>query len=207
MIYLKKMEKNFVVFLIILSLGLVHCRTKNEAVLPRKNLYWGDIHNHCNVGYAKGSLERAYDIAQSHLDFYCFTPHSQWHDQPDNGSLERFTKAYELVRQSWGKVKQYANDAYQPGKFVSFLGYEWHSSHYGDACLILPGHDGELVYPDNMKDLKQFARDNRALLIPHHPSYLRGMRGQNWEVLGETQITPVVEIYSEHGNAESDRSV
>ncbi|MHC4558045.1 MAG: hypothetical protein ACYS80_12160, partial [Planctomycetota bacterium] len=45
-----------------------------------KNLYWGDVHNHNAVGYARGSLERSYDIARSHLDFFCFTGHSQWHD-------------------------------------------------------------------------------------------------------------------------------
>ena len=49
---------------------------------PDKKIYWGDIHNHNAVGYAKGSLERSYDIANSTLDFFCFTGHSQWHDMP-----------------------------------------------------------------------------------------------------------------------------
>jgi len=52
------------------------------AFSSAKNLYWGDLHNHGEVGYAKGSLERAYDIASSHLDSFCFTGHSQWHDMP-----------------------------------------------------------------------------------------------------------------------------
>ena len=36
-------------------------------------VYFGDLHNHCSVGlfhYSKGSLERAVDIAQEHLDFF-----------------------------------------------------------------------------------------------------------------------------------------
>ena len=37
-------------------------------------LYWGDIHNHNELGYAQVSLERSYDIARSHLDFYAFNP-------------------------------------------------------------------------------------------------------------------------------------
>ena len=39
------------------------------------NLYWGDLHNQNELGYAQGSLERSYEIARSHLDFYAFTPH------------------------------------------------------------------------------------------------------------------------------------
>ena len=158
----------------------------------QKNIYWGDIHNHCNIGYAQGSLERAYDIAQSHLDFYCFTPHSQWHDKPASSNFDRFTEGFEVTRQNWDKIKRYANESYVPGDFVSFIGYEWHSSIYGDVCAIMPGHEGELVYLDDIHDLQEFARGNNAILIPHHPAYLQGWRGQNWSVLGPIDVSPVV---------------
>ena len=39
------------------------------------NLYWGELHNHNELGYALGTLQRSYEIARSHLDFYAFTPH------------------------------------------------------------------------------------------------------------------------------------
>ena len=39
----------------------------------RYQLFWGDLHNHNAVGYAKGSLERSIDIAREHLDFFAFT--------------------------------------------------------------------------------------------------------------------------------------
>ncbi len=200
------MKRKRWILLILTTVLFIQCETQNETNYEQKNIYWGDIHNHCNVGYAQGSLERAYDIAQSHLDFYCFTPHSQWHDQPEISNLKRFTEGFEYVKQNWGKVKQYANEAYLPGTFVSFIGYEWHSSMYGDVCLIMPGHEGELVYLDNILDLQQFARDNNAILIPHHPAYQQGRRGQNWSVLGPLDVSPVVEVFSEHGNAESDRA-
>ena len=53
-------------------------------------IFWGDLHNHNSVGYARGSLERSYEIAREHLDFYAFTPHAQWHDM-----LEMPNKAHE----------------------------------------------------------------------------------------------------------------
>lgn len=41
-------------------------------------------------------------------------------------------------------------------------------------------------------------------MIPHHLAYPQGRRGVNWDVFRE-DCTPVVEIYSEHGNSEDDR--
>lgn len=192
--------------MILTSVLFMQCHSKKGNSRTDKNIYWGDLHNHCNVGYAKGSLERAYDIAQSHLDFYCFTPHSQWHDQPENNNFKSFSEAFQRVNKDWGMITKYANDFYKPGKFVSFIGYEWHSSMYGDNCIIMPGNEGELVYPGDIKELQRFAKEKNAILIPHHPAYMQGYRGQNWNFLGQTDVTPVVEIISEHGNAEADRA-
>lgn len=177
-----------------------------ERKLSEKNLYWGDLHNHNAIGYAKGSLQRSYDIARSHLDFFCFTGHSQWHDMPkmpQNKHL-KWVRGFEVMKNNWEKVKQFANECYEPGKFVPFIGYEWHSSLYGDVCIIFPGSEAELIYTKSIEELQKSARDCGAILIPHHPSYKQGWRGQNWSVL-DPAVSPVVEIFSEHGNAESDR--
>lgn len=48
------------------------------------NLYWGEIHNHNEIGYGLGALERSYQIARNSLDFYAFTPHGWWADPPEN---------------------------------------------------------------------------------------------------------------------------
>jgi len=172
----------------------------------KKNLYWGDLHNHNEVGYAKGSLERAYEIARSHLDFFCFTGHSQWHDMPtmpQNKHL-KWVRGFEVMKNNWAKVKRLANQSYAPGTFVPFIGYEWHSSTYGDVCIIFPGSQADLVYLNSIEAFQTFARECGALLLPHHPAYKQGWRGQNWSVL-DPIVSPVVEIFSEHGNAESDR--
>lgn len=180
--------------------------SKGTASKGDKNLYWGDIHNHNAVGYAKGSLDRAYNIAKSHLDFFCFTGHSQWHDIPEEPAEMRTShlEGFRAVRENWPKIIQMANDQYSAGNFVSFIGYEWHSSMHGDVCIIFPGSEAELVYIDDIRQLQDYAKQHNALLIPHHPAYSEGRRGQNWDVL-DTDISPVLEIYSEHGNAEIDR--
>ncbi|MHC4395806.1 MAG: DUF3604 domain-containing protein [Planctomycetota bacterium] len=181
---------------------------KSEEInSPQKNIYWGDIHNHNAVGYAKGSLERSYDIAHSHLDFFCFTGHSQWHDMPKmpQNKHMKWINGFKVVKDNWQKIKQLANQYYKPGSFVPFIGYEWHSSSHGDVCIIFPGSEAKLIYTGNIRELQKLAAENNAILIPHHPAYSQGWRGQNWNVL-DTSVSPVVEIFSEHGNAESDRS-
>ena len=55
-------------------------------------LYWGDIHNHNELGYGQGSLARSYQIARSHLDFYAFTPHAQ---HADGGMPEGYENVQE----------------------------------------------------------------------------------------------------------------
>jgi len=181
---------------------------RKDAVINSsgRKIYWGDIHNHNAVGYAKGSLERSYEIAKGHLDFFCFTGQSQWHDMPimPENKHNKWVKGFEVFRNNWEKVQRLANENNKSGEFVSLIGYEWHSSRYGDVCVIFPGSQAELVYKDDIRQLQKFAAERGAILIPHHPSYKRGWRGQDWGVL-DTSVSPVVEIFSEHGNGESDR--
>jgi len=172
-----------------------------------KNLYWGDLHNHSAVGYARGSLERAYEVAQSHLDVFCFTGHSQWYDMPimPQNKHMKWVNGFKVMEENWEKVVNLANSTYEPGKFVPFIGYEWHSSAHGDMHIIFPGSEAELKVIHDIKKFQQYAEEQNAILIPHHPAYKQDWRGQNWTSLN-TDLSPVVEIFSEHGNAESDRS-
>jgi hypothetical protein len=56
-----------------------------QAAGGEYTLFWGDLHNHNSVGYARGSLERTYEIAKEHLDFLAFTPFGQ--KLPRRGSV------------------------------------------------------------------------------------------------------------------------
>ena len=169
------------------------------------NIYFGDLHNHNNVGYARGSLDRSFEIARSHLDFFTFTPHSYWHDIPtiEQNKHQKWLKGFEVTRKRWPDVQALNRSCHEPGKFITFPGYEWHSSEYGDFCIIFPTDDSPLTHFDRLRDLQEFAFERGALLIPHHPGYRQGNRGANprfWD----PRVTQLLEIYSEHGNAERD---
>ena len=169
-------------------------------------LYWGDLHNHNGVGYAKGSLERSIDIAREHLDFFAFTGHASWHDMvPMTGDRQQhWIKGFKAHRDHWPATRRMIQEA-NDDTFVALLGYEWHSSRYGDWCLIFPGDQDTLFLPDTVEELFDFAEEQRALAIPHHVAYKTDWRGANWNHF-RPSITPVVEIFSEQGCTLSDRS-
>ena len=168
--------------------------------------FFGDIHNHNALGYGLGSLERSIEIARSHLDFFAFTGHSSWHDMAamESGRERHWLNGFARLEKGWPKVQHLIADANRDQDFSAFLGFEWHSSRFGDQCVIFPDDHQPLCFADDVTGLRRFCAGKGALMIPHHLAYPTGMRGVNWDVFDEAQ-TPVVEIYSEHGNAEDDR--
>ncbi len=172
---------------------------------PDRALFFGDIHNHNALGYGLGSLERSIDIARSHLDFFAFTGHSSWHDmhEMEGGREKHWLAGFEKLREAWPRVQELNASANNAGEFVSFLGFEWHSSRFGDHCVILPGESAPLITPDTVTALREYTIAHAGLMIPHHLAYATGHRGVNWDVFEEV-CSPVVEIYSEHGNSEDD---
>ena len=84
-----------------------------SSAYPRSgdyNIYFGDLHNHNEVGYARGSLERAYEIAAEHLDFFAFTPHGYWHDigHYENNIEKKWLDGFEVTKRRWPEVLQMA---------------------------------------------------------------------------------------------------
>ncbi len=135
-----------------------------------RNLYWGDLHNHCSVGlfhYAKGSLARAIDIAREHLDFFAFTGHSRWHDMPEmpGEAEEQWQEGFDYHTKHWPKTKEMIAAANAPGEFVALLGYEWHSTKFGDRCIVFADDDGDLIFVDDVKELEAYAAKVGAMLL------------------------------------------
>lgn len=172
------------------------------------NIYWGDIHNHNAIGYAKGSLKRSFEIAREHLDFFAHAGHSQWPDMPimPQNAHMHWVKGFKAMRRRWPDVKEMTRTWHDPGSFVTFLAWEFHSLTWGDYNILFPDDAGELRYFATLDGLKSYARESGALLVPHHPGYPRLWRGQMWEHV-DPELSPIAEIISEHGGSERDRGL
>lgn len=164
-------------------------------------VYWGEIHNHNAIGYGKGSLARSYRLARNTLDVYAFTPHGYWPDPPatDPQLTDYHTAKFDEIDEQFPAVVRAANEHCEPGAFVTFIGYEWHSSAWGDVVVLFPNDTGELYRARNVQDLQTFARERGAMLIPHHVAYPLGRRGYDWNSR-DPELSPLVEVFSEHGN-------
>mgnify|MGYP001300148507 CR=1 FL=1 len=97
-----------------------------------QNIYFGDLHTHSNLSFDSnpGNLDSLYKSVRDTalLNFVCFTDHD-WY------SNETF----------WTISKQKANQYYQPGVFVTFIGYEFTKPRYegGHRVVLYPGNTGE----------------------------------------------------------------
>ena len=199
-----------------LSLASLGCSTLIPASVPASfdhpqvgqyRIYFGDLHNHNEVGYARGSLARAFEIAREHLDFFAFTPHGYWHDigHYENNIEKKWLDGFEVTKRRWPEVLKYVRDYDQPGKYVTIAGFEWHSTSLGDYHILFPTLEAEYVRFDDLRQFQRFAKKRRAIMIPHHPANRLGHRGANLAWL-DPEVSPVIEIYSEWGNAEHDRA-
>jgi len=186
--------------------GLAASPAAEPRTAAQFKTYWGDLHNHNHIGYAQGSLRRAFEIARNHLDFFAFTPHAYWHDigHYENNIENKWINGFAVTRARWPEVVRMAREFDDPGKFVCVLGYECHSTSLGDYHILFPDLEAELELFDDLKKLQQFARKRGCIMIPHHPAARQGRRGANF-AHRDPEVSPLLEMYSEWGNAEHDR--
>lgn len=174
-------------------------------------VYWGDIHNHCNVTYGHGDLDSALEAARQQLDFASVTPHALWPDIPGADDprlgwvIGYHTDAFRRLREGgYEKYRRAMEEADDPGRFLSFLSYECHSMEHGDHVALFHDFDVPLVECSSVPDLKRRLQQYKCFVTPHHMGYQTGFRGMNWDKWDASPMTPFVEMFSRHGLAEAD---
>ena len=179
------------------------------------NLYFGDLHTHCGISYAKGTLETALRNAKMHLDFCSVTGHAHWPDMPEpNPAIRRVidfhNEGFDKLKQLWPEVIETNNRENRDHEFVTYPGFEIHSMEDGDRTIIYRDGTGEIIYAKSIQDLEATLRDlaaagTIAMAFPHHIGYKQGRRGINWKSFNP-EFAPIVEIASMHGMAEDDEA-
>ena len=100
-------------------------------------MYWGDLHNHCNITYGHGDMRDAFEAAKGQLDFVSVTPHAMWPDIPGADDprlkwvIDYHTGAFKRLREGgYEKYVAMTNEYNKEGEFLTFVGYEAHSMEH-----------------------------------------------------------------------------
>lgn len=179
--------------------------------MARYQPYFGDLHNHCAVGYGHGTLDDAFQNARMQLDFACVTCHASWPDLPEEPRLAAVAayhrNGFAVTEQAWQQVQEVVAANNAPDHFVTFLGHEWHNCEVGDHNVYYRDGVGAIRREPTLAAMRTALRQLKAegvatMLLPHHIGYRQGYRGIHWATF-TPEFSPIVEIMSMHGCAES----
>ncbi len=182
------------------------------------SIYWGESHdNTYQFAETVIPIEESMRRARSHLDFYAaayYTAfasafraggHLSETDKPVDLAQEGW-KDDERLEREWTEVQQASRDMNEPGRFVTFPGYEWQGDGAsGDHNVFFLREGAPIIKVDTLAELYSRLRELEidAIAIPHHTGYRPGRRGRDWSVFDE-ELSPFAELYSIHGCSETD---
>ena len=177
--------------------------------------FFGDIHNHCGISYAHGSLEDALNNARQRLDFVSVTGHAHWPDMPPPDEqiqyiIDFHEEGFAKLKAGWGRMLETLRAFNSEGSFIVYPGFEVHFTATGDRNIVYRDLSGEILYPTNLADLHGQLRSLRqqgveSFAQPHHLGYRKGTRGVDWDSFSD-EFAPFVEMLSMHGCSESNEN-
>ena len=177
--------------------GLTAHSNPLQASRQGARILWGDLQNHSNASDGSATPEDHYLYARdvAALDVVSLTDHDHW-GMP-------FLDQHPEV---WAEMRRLARRFYQPGRFVTLLGYEWTNWIHGHRHVLFFGDDGPLLSSidpayDEPAELWRGLRGTRALTIAHHSA--GGPIATDWEIAPDPELEPVTEVVSVHGSSEA----
>ncbi|HEC82486.1 MAG TPA: DUF3604 domain-containing protein [Thermoplasmatales archaeon] len=164
-----------------------------------KRIYFGDIHWHTDISDARYSIDEMYTnaIKDNYLDFVACTDHGELIDLPNiifggvrHNDFIKTIVDFLLGRSEWELMREKAKEYYTPGKFSTFLAFEWTSAQWSPG-----GWDGwedvghiNFYYRDVYEDVPKFSfyskldfddifeamakeweKGHLNIAFPHHP--------------------------------------
>ncbi|RJP32858.1 MAG: DUF3604 domain-containing protein [Actinobacteria bacterium] len=179
-----------------------------------QRLFWGDIHVH--TALCDGCLNPGHFYPQARdelgLDFAAITTHDTMDIFEPSGR-----------REEWELVRELQERYNEPGRFVTFLGYEWSDHKWGHrGVFFAPDEPDPHLYSfvssaSNTPDkLEALLSEHEVIVVPHHTAWRRiFMALLNWLKFlrmkvpeaytwwgSENEQQRLVEIYSMHGSSE-----
>jgi len=107
-------------------------------------LFWGDSHTNVHgkdlrfPPLTRKRLKKIIEAAENHLDFFPIAYYPfEWYSK--NGLIIESWGHRDRFLKDWKLVQEAVAEANHPGRFVTFLGYEWHGNRrrYGITMYII----------------------------------------------------------------------
>lgn len=182
----------------------------SEKLYRDLTVYYGDLHNHCDMSYGHGTLQDAIHNARLQLDFASVTIHAVWPDLPvGEPNLEYLVdyhrQGFARAKDNWSAYLDEIDRHNQDNEFITFPSFEWHSMAYGDYCIYYKNTaSNPIIDAPDLPALRRTLHElgQQSMLIPHHIGYKQGFRGINWGAFS-SELSPVAEIFSFHGASET----
>lgn len=184
--------------------GIAYSESVNmDNAFEGMNLYWGDIHSHS--AYSIDCAQRsgmdmkpddlmAFARYRAGLDFYALTDHHIPHMPPIR----------HLGKEKWEDIVGAVERHHCDGDFVVLPAFEF-TDHCGDICLYFreaPSY--EQITKESFKNVSDYYADfgMGMMAIPH--LHAPGSREFGKWREGIQEISPVIEVYSDHGSFERE---
>ena len=157
---------------------------------PDDRIFWGETHGHTGFAEGAGTVDNFFEFARedARLDFMTLSEHDLWMDDWE-----------------WEVIREKVIEADEPGRFLSYLGYEWTrppnlGGHHNVLFRTAENRDRvEAQRAPQITDLYPLLKaENRIediLVIPHAHN-----PGRWWQT--DPEVEHLVEIVSNHGTFE-----
>jgi uncharacterized protein DUF3604 len=163
-----------------------------EGIPASLYTYYGNIHGHTWMSDGTGDVDEYYINHRDCCgdDFCALSDHDSFVGRTIN-------------QNEWEMQKEWAQHFNNPGQFITLFAQEWTTARYpkGAGHKNIYSLDPEVPLFDHLqkeyrtsKDIYPLLRQYGCIAIPHHV----GWTGTDWDMC-DRDITPVVEIISNHG--------
>jgi hypothetical protein len=166
---------------------------------PRYRLFWGDMHGQTKQTVGTGTLDEYFSFLRdvAHLNF------GGWQGND-----------FQVTDELWREVKEKTRKYHEPGRFVTFLGYEWSglTPAGGDHNIYFLGDEEEIHRSDHwqipdksgaptdrypINELWKEFKGRRDVMAVAHV----GGRHANLDYWDPERV-PLIEVHSHHGTFE-----
>ena len=166
-------------------------------------LYWGDLHAQCMYHQWK-TFEKRGDSNRTPAELHQYARECSLLDFVANTN----SGCPGPSNPGWEETQQAVIDFYEPGRYVTFKGWECGLGVQGDRCLIYREADVEPSFvipranahdPTNAHALLRFCRESDYHIITSNHSFMKYL---DWSVF-DPDLDRIVEIYSCWGSYEA----